>query len=256
MPRWNSSSITRVWLTRGFGAVGVVLLAAVPALGLSVLSPGLLSSLRNAQTVSSSESDDVDSWDPLPFDAPTTTMQLAKASDPGSPPQASGAPGSLLPLNRSMENRIQVLVAGAGTAMTDERGSGPARTSAGSFIPVGPGLAGGPPVLSPSMASITSPTASNKVSSPGNVVAGSGGGSASGGVVPLAAVGGSGGPTQAAATNPGDRQQRRQRGPNGPNTPLTSMSSNPQSGPGEPLTPLDQDLNKRKPRKPRHSPHK
>jgi hypothetical protein len=75
--------------------------------------------------------------------------------------------------------------------------------------------------------------------------------------VPLAAIGGSGGPSQAATMNPGDRQQRTQRSPNGQNAPLTPFTANPQpSGPGEPLTPLDKDPDKRKPRKPRHSPHK
>jgi hypothetical protein len=81
---------TRTWIARGLGAAGMVLLASVPALGLAVLSPGLIS-VRAADVETPPTASGVAvSWTPLTFDAPATTLERMKAAEPGTP-RAAGA---------------------------------------------------------------------------------------------------------------------------------------------------------------------
>jgi hypothetical protein len=74
---------TRTWIVRGLGAVGMVLLASVPALGLTVLSPGLFSAPPSGAEASPTAPEVAVSWTPLAFDAPTTTLERMKAAEPG-----------------------------------------------------------------------------------------------------------------------------------------------------------------------------
>jgi len=274
MPRWNTrGAITRVWLMRGVGAVGVILLATVPALGLTMLSPGLFPTRRASEKVSSPETDDAVSYNPLTFDAPTTTLQSMIASEPGSRPQALGVRAPLLPLNRLPASPPQV-----------SGGKGP---KAAEIASPDPGFNLGPSL--PNSQPYSVPVGPNAVSSPrmtGEKILSSGQNRSSFGGSPV--FGGStqrttnsgggqfqtpifGGSSQR-TTNSGGGQFQTTRTTS--STPLQFASVNqptslndrqmrtqrPSAGAqlqglDEPLQPLDSDLSKRKPRKHRHSPH-
>jgi len=251
MPKWKApAAITRVWLMRGVGAVGVILLAAVPALGLTMLSPGLFPTRPAAEKVSPTDPEVVVTYGPLTFDAPTTTLQSVKASEPGSRPPSIGGRTQLLPPNRLTASRTQV--SGGEGSEKDRIVLPETRFFGGRSTPSS--------LQQTPAASVSSPSAprkaGEKASSSGSKSAASGGSPGTDSI----GMGGAlvSGASSLQSTNAGDRQPRTQRqGKEYRLQPLAVTPSGPNpSGEGESLEPLDSDLSKRKPRKPRKSPHK
>jgi hypothetical protein len=72
--RYASLTAIRWGISRCLGAIGMVLLAAVPVLGLTVLRPGMFS----AWPAPSKDTPVAGSWGPFTFDAPTTTRERMK----------------------------------------------------------------------------------------------------------------------------------------------------------------------------------
>jgi len=254
MPHWNVTGVhTRIWLMRGFGAVGVVLLASVPALGLTMLTPGLFISRPAAEKASPSDPEVAVSYAPLTFDAPTTTLQSMKASEPGSRPQSSAGRASLLPLNRLQAGRPQVSGAAAPKA---EEVVIPASRFTPRLLPVTPQQSSAP--LASNVGPAPSRATGEKITSSGANLGASGGTPVLGGPTQQKTISG-GGPLQTAqktsntqtfaspnqTSSLDSRQMRTQR--SSPGTQLEGLDG--------PLEPLDSDLSKRKPRKHRHSPH-
>jgi len=241
---------------RGVGAVGVILLASVPALGFTMLTPGLFSSRPAAEKASPPDPEVAVSYNPLTFDAPTTTLQSMKASELGSRPYSVGGRSQLLPLNRLPVGRQQV--SGGGAPKVDDVVS-PGSKFIPKFSPVSSQLPSAP--IASNIGSSPSRVTGEKITSTGTMVGSSGGSPVFGGPTQQKSISG-GGQVQAtqnapagranavAATSPNqttslnDRQMRTERSPGEQLVPLDGQ-----------LTPLDSDLSKRKPRKPRHSPH-
>jgi hypothetical protein len=82
---------SRGWVSRSLGVVAGLLLAAVPALALTLIGPAVSTT---AETGSQGPAVDSTSTPPsnlLAFDAPTTTLRRAKAAEAGFPGTASRA---------------------------------------------------------------------------------------------------------------------------------------------------------------------
>src|SRR5437016_6228314 len=70
----TTESSNKPWARRALGAFTIVLLGAVPVLGLMVLSPGLFA----ASQAGKGKADAGVSANPFTFDAPTATLQRQK----------------------------------------------------------------------------------------------------------------------------------------------------------------------------------